>query len=456
VQVNPDRIEELIAIERTAKAAVRALAAGDLPERGAVVTFPVAVVAPGRRAGSNAHFWSYRVSHEPGSVFPPGATTVHYRGTINSVGVSGHFQVVVGEHDPSAVAAAAFEVDRHTAPAWAASLPGNQWAPDVAHHELIGALTRAARREGDATEQLMATAYPFLDQIADSFGPQICHRRAYLDREDVINQGWKRVYQLIDAFSGPDRPSAPWSTAVYRNCRRDMSRAVHALDGMSEAVATVRAACGAHPHITDPVVMARLLAVQAEERRLALRLPGLPPDQRRRRAESCHPRCPYSLQQIEWAMGAPRIVSWNETASRIDIESGESRERHHLLDGHAGTDDGGLAAVEAPAAAAARSLAEATGADLVAMLDVMTDLGVGTGGEPGAARLTQLRRRVLSPFILPEEKPGSEDVLRRAGHRARTKLFAGGELLGGARLAQAWREGISAEEARALDGRCDA
>lgn len=456
MQVSPDRIEDLIAIKRTAKAARRALASKELPERGAVVTFPVAVVAPGKRAGSNAHFWSFRVSHEPGSVFPPGATTVRYQGSINGVTVDGHFQVVVGAQDPAAVAAAAFEVDRPNPPAWVASLPGNRWAPDVEHRQLVRTLLRAARREDDATEQLMATAYPFLDQIADSFGPQIRHRRAYLDREDVINEGWKRVYQLIDAFSGPDRPSAPWSTALYRNCRRDMSRAVHALDGMSEAVATVRAACAAHPHITDPAAMAHLLAVQAEERRLALRLPGLSSHQRRRLAESCQPRCPYSLQQIEWAMDAPRLVSWNETASRLDVDSGESTERHHLLDGHAGGEDAGLAAVEEPAAAAARSLAEASGADLVTMLDVMTDLGVATGGDPGAARLTQLRRRVLSPFILPEEKPGSEDVLRRAGRRARTKLFAGGELLGGARLAQAWQAGISAEEARALDARCGA
>lgn len=225
---------------------------------------------------------------------------------------------------------------------------------------------------------------------------------------------------------------------------------------MSEAVATVRAACGAHPEITDPVVMARLLAVQAEERRLALRHPALSAEQRRHRADSRHLRCPYSLRQIEWAMEAPRIVSWNDTVSRIDIESGDSSEHHHLLEVRAGTDDVGLASVEAPAAAAARSLAEASGSDLVGLLDVMTDLGVGTGGDPAAARLPQLRRRMLDPFILPGEKPASEAVLRRAGHRARTKLFADGELLGGPRLAEAWQAGISAEEARAVDARCDA
>lgn len=456
MHVDPEKIEHLIAIKRTAKAARRALAApGDLPESGAVVTFPVAVFAPGRREGSNAHFWSYRVSHEPGSVFPAGATTVRYRGTINGVDVNGHFQVVVGGHDPATITPAAFEADR-TPPGWAATLPANQSAPAVSTDRLVRSLSQAARREDDATERLMATAYPFLDQIADSFGLQLRHRRAYLDREDIINEGWKRAYQLIDTFSGPDRPSAPWSTAVYRNCRRDMSRAVHALDGMSEAVATVRAACGAHPEITDPVVMARLLAVQAEERRLALRHPALSAEQRRHRAESRHLRCPYSLRQIEWAMEAPRIVSWNDTVSRIDIESGDSSQHHHLLEVRAGTDDVGLASVEAPAAAAARSLADASGSDLVGLLDVMTDLGVGTGGDPAAARLPQLRRRMLAPFILPGEKPVSEAVLRRAGHRARTKLFADGELLGGPRLAEAWQARISAEEARAVDARCDA
>ena len=457
MHVDPEQIEQLIAIKRIAKAARRALAAPDgLPERGAAVSFPVAVIAAGRREGSNAHFWSYRVSHEPGSVFSAGTTTVRYHGTINRIAVRGHFQVVVGCHDPAAVAPAAFETAAFeagsTPPGWAESLPGNQWAPAVSRDRLVRSLTRAARREDDATEQLMATAYPFLDQIADSFGPQLRHRRAYLDREDIISEGWKRAYQLIEAFSGADRPSAPWSTAVYRNCRRDMSRAVHALDGMSEAVATVRAACGAYPAITDPVVMARLLAVQAEERRLALRHPALSAEERHRRAGSCHLPCVYSLRQIAWAMEAPRIVSWNDTASRIDVESGESTEHHPLLEVRAGFDDAGLAAVEAPATTAAGALADATGTDLVGMLDVMTDLGVGSGGDARAARLPQLRRRVLAPFILPGEKPASEAVLQRAGQRARTKLFANGELLDGSRLVEAWQAGISAEEARAVDG----
>ncbi|MDQ6840680.1 MAG: hypothetical protein M3137_20670 [Actinomycetota bacterium] len=458
MRVDPEEIEHLITVKRTAKAARRALGEPEaLPEAGAVVTFPVAVFAPGSRPGSNPHFWSYRVSHEPGSVFPRGCTTVRYRGAIDGVEISGRFEIVVGHPDPATVAPAGVEADGVTAgPRWVASLPSNVWAPALGHDRLVRALQRAARREDEATDRLMATAYPFLDQIADSFGPQLRHRRAYLDREDVISEGWKRAYQLIDAFSSPNRPSAPWSTAVYRNCRRDMSRAVHALDGMSEAVATIRAACGAYPNVTDPVVMEELLAVQAEQRRLRLRHPELSADERRRRAEADHPRCPFSRRQIMWAMEAPRIVSWYDTASRVDIESGDSGDHHQLLELRTGIDDVNLASVEAPAAVAARCLADASDADLITMLDVMTDLGVGSGGDARSARLPQLRRRVLAPFILPGEKPGSEAVLRRAGHRARTKLFADGELLGGPRLAEAWQAGISAEEAHAADALLDA
>nr|MDQ2729183.1 hypothetical protein [Actinomycetota bacterium] len=113
MHVDPEQIEHLITTKRMAKAARRALVApGDLPDQGAVVGFPVAVFAPGTREGSNAHFWSYRVSHEPGSVFPTGATTVRYQGTINGVALTGHFQVVVGSHDPATVPPAGFGVDR--------------------------------------------------------------------------------------------------------------------------------------------------------------------------------------------------------------------------------------------------------------------------------------------------------------------------------------------------------
>ncbi|MDQ6782785.1 MAG: hypothetical protein M3063_04955 [Actinomycetota bacterium] len=453
--MDPEEIERLITVKRIAKAARRALGAPEgLPERGAAVSFPVAVFAPGARREGNPHFWSYRVSHEPGAPYPVGITTVHYRGSITGVGVTGRFHVVVGGQDPATVPAATAELNGATgSPPWAASLPGNHWAADVGRERLRGQLIRAARRDDEATEQLMATVYPFLDQIADSFGLQIRHRQTYLDRDDVINEGWKRAFQVIDAFSGPDRPSAPWSTAMYRNCRRDMSRAVHALDGMSEAVATVQAACGAHPEITDPLVMQRLLAIQGEQRRRGGHHAGASVEQRREQGERHGARCPFSLQQIRWAMEAPRIVSWHDAAGRVDIEGGQGTDQHPLLELRGGVEDVGLASVEAPAASVARSLADASRSDLGHMLDVMADLGVGSGGDPAAARLPQLRRRMLAPFILPGERPASEAVLRRAGHRARTKLFANGELLGGARLAEAWQAGISAEEAQVVDAR---
>lgn len=454
MQVDPNQIEQLINLKRAARAARRALESpGDLPEWGAVVAFPVAVFAPGSARGRNDHYWSYAVSREPGAVCPPGITAVDYRGTINGLRFTGRFHIVVhsgdGLTDPAPAASVA---TAGSLPRWAEALPGNIQASAVDRPTLLRNLVRAARREAEATDQLLASAYPFLEHIADGFAAQLRHRRSSLDREDIINEGWKRVYQLLDVFSSPERPAVPWSTALYRNCRRDMSRAVHALDGMSEAVATVRAVCNTHPEITDPAAMQRLLAGQAQERRLAAGGPGRHgrPEAEADLSPGVEKPCPFSLQQISWAMAAPQVVSWHDAASRHDDAGGEADEAV-LADRLAGVEDCGLSAVTSAVAATARSLTEASGTDHRSMLDVMADLGVSAAGDPAAARLPHLRRRLLSPFILAGEKPHSEAVLRRAGHRARAKLFADGELLTGRPLAEAWRAGISAEEARELD-----
>ncbi len=452
MRVDHAEIERLIDNKRRAKAAKAALGApGELPEGGAVVGFPVAVFAPGSKQDRNDHFWSYAVSHEPGSVFPPGITAVRYHGKVNATAFRGRFYVAVGDIDTERVPAAGAEGSwGDDPPPWSRDLPANHAVPGSTSRQLVRTLTRAARRETEATEALMAIVRPFLAQIADTFGPQINHRRAHLDPDDVINEGWRRAYQLMDAFAGPGRPSAPWSTAVYRNCRRDMSRAVHALDGMSEAVATVRAACAAHPEVTDPLALSRLLAIQGEERRLARRRPDLAADERHDLAAAADPPCPVSLQQISWALAAPRTVSWEDPTG---LEGGGGDGERRLMDRCSGVHDAGLAAIDAPVTAAARSLAEVAGADRRAMLDLLSDLGLGSGGDPAASRLRSLRRRVLAPFILPHERPHSDAVLQRAGQRARTKLVDRGELLCGDRLSAAWRAGVSEAEALRLDAR---
>jgi hypothetical protein len=232
-----------------------------------------------------------------------------------------------------------------------------------------------------------------------------------------------------------------------------MSRAVHALDGTSEAVSTIRAAAAAHPELAEPAQLARELAVQAAERRLRATQPSLPADERRRRAERDPGPCHHSLQQIAWATGLPRVVSWQDAAGRHDGIGGD--DAGALEDHCAGIDDGGLAAVDSPAGTTAAALAALTpevGGQR--MEDLLADLGLGDGddGRPASADLPRIRRRLLAPFILPGERPQSHAVLDRAGRRARAKLVHQGQLLPGDRLAAAWREGITAEEARAVDG----
>jgi hypothetical protein len=454
--VDHDLLERSINLVRAARAARAALADPTrLAAGGAVATFPVSVVAPGATEASSEHWWSFRVEREPGSVFPAGVTAVRYQGRVAGVGISGRFHVVVGDPPAGGVPDASQVTTGAAArPAWAAQLPGNIALPALSPAALRRAVARLARREAAAAEQVLAIALPFIDHLADGFEPQLRHRRSTVDRQDLVSEGWRRAYQVLGLFAGPDRPDVAWSTALYRNCRRDMARAVHALDGTSEAVATIQAAHAAHPELTEPVQLARELAVQAAERTVAAAHPDLAPDERRRRAEATAGPCRHSLQQVAWAMRAPAVVSWQDRVGRRDGIGGDGSEAT-VEDHWGGGEDAGLAAADAPAGAVAAALAalpSEVGVDDLA--DVVADLGLAGPGGPGRPRdadLARVRRRLLAPFVLPGEQVRSRAVLDRAGRRARAKLFAGGELLAGAELAAAWRAGVDAEEAARLD-----
>lgn len=433
MHVDPDDIEQLLGIARSARAATVALAGPtELPNQGAAVTFPVAVFAPGSQSERNHHYWSFRVSHEPGSVFAEGVTRVTYSGAVNSCRFDGHFHVAVGDVDPASVPPPGSTVTSRCRPVWAATLPRNQWAPAVPTDRLARLLARSARRRQPTADRLMAIARPFVEQIADGLRPQLHHRRSFLDYEDVVNEGWRRVIQIIDAFTGPGRPRVPWSTAIYRNCRRDMHRAVYVLDGTSEAVSNIRSACWAHPAVTDPTALQRIIVAEDEERRGARRCPSRP---------ASDPR--FTVRQIRWAMEAPQFVPWPHD------RRGHGMRRPRGLNGT--SSEKLLADVDEPAVVPARALCQATGVDAGAMLDVMADLGVSAGGDPAAARLTDVRRALLAPFILDGERDWSESVLRRAGRRARSKLFCGDDLLAMPRLREAWEAGITEDEARRVD-----
>ena len=91
-----ERVEALLAQIRIAAAAQKALDAGDLPQTGAVAEFPMVVNVPsvGRR---HTHPWSMTVSHEPGTPFPEGVTSVKYKVQIGHCVMAGMYPVCVGD-----------------------------------------------------------------------------------------------------------------------------------------------------------------------------------------------------------------------------------------------------------------------------------------------------------------------------------------------------------------------
>lgn len=453
-------IESKFLVVRTGRAAAAALA-GPKPDEGAVVTFPVSVMAPATRGDHDDHPWCLWLSHEPGGIFPVGVSRVTYSADILGIKVKGYFHVVVGdqaEEVPEAVYTLDGPSDEVLDTSWATNLPHNLFLPVQTSAEMTRRLERSTKKARDTRDDLFVTAYPLLHQIAEKHRPSIMVRRNVISTEDVIAAGMKTVDRMIDIFTGPDRANkgkTTWAHAIIQNCNRDMVRAIRYLDGVSQAISEIRtridaAASDGHPLHTAAEVV-QVMTVERQVRKLKLQ-----PKYRRTDAVKLYematleyehgelkPAC--SQNQAEVALGMPRVSSLNAPIGNDQDDVGTI---------HAAATDTELERVTEDYCDLVEQIAN---------LSEMTPDGVGTlrtlfegdflelmDSQEMAARFRRVLKVFLKPFALGDRLT-TQEGLRLAQNRAAVKLFHNGRLLQGDEFRDAWTRGVSHEEAVQID-----
>ena len=453
-------IEKKFQIVRTGRAAALTLGSA-LPSEGAVVNFPVSVMAPATRGDHDDHPWCMWLSHEPGGVFPVGVTRVDYSAEILGVKVTGCFFVVVGQTE-KAVPEASYNLsgpsDEVLDVSWAANLPHNLFVPVQTAAEMSRRLERAKKLARDNREQLFATAYPLLHQIVEKLRPSIRVRLNVISVEDVMAVGLRTVDRMIDIFTSPDRATkgkTTWAHAIIQNCGRDMVRAIRSLDGVSQAISEIRtridaAATDGHP-LRTPEEVVKVMTVEREARKLAAhpryrrtdkaKLLALATEQYEQ--GELKPAC--SLNQAETALGMPRVTSLNAPIGNDQDDIGTI---------HAAEVDPRLEQVTNDYCDIVEEIAKLgdISHDGVQTLRTLVegDFLVEMDNADTAVKFRRVVKAFLRPFALGDRLT-TQESMRLVQNRAMVKLFPNGRMLTGEAFREAWYQGVTAEEAATID-----
>jgi DNA-directed RNA polymerase specialized sigma24 family protein len=258
-----ERVENLLAQIRIATAARKALDAGDIPETGAVVEFPIFVTAPAM-GSRHRHPWSMTVSHEPGTPFPEGVTPVQYRVQIGHCVVAGMFPVCVG--DGATISRADPTIGARSGEQLFVA-PPPILVPPVGCSTLRDDLQARVAQRDRARDELIAFTRPFLVQLARRVRTGMREAGA-VDVDDLVQEAWPSVLRLIDQFGSPRRPPTTWAAAVRRNVLRDLGRVEPKIVGVSYQVWQIRRWLDRHPDIVEPRQVAHHMTIERQLRRI--------------------------------------------------------------------------------------------------------------------------------------------------------------------------------------------
>lgn len=221
-------IEDAFLTIRAAKQAKLELEREDLPVRGAVVGFPVAVFAPGLNAKKSLRPYPLAISIEPGTVLAPGVHKVEATGVVKEDKLVGHFYVVVGGSPTATIPDAMWEVRK-----------GGKGAPpaediqDLPQSFRVTADPRAKiKRDLRQIIRLMEHAYadlyhlsmPTMRAALQKYQSALFHQSASLDLGDILQECWLRHLQRVETYASPERPNATWRQVLVVNTRRDGGR----------------------------------------------------------------------------------------------------------------------------------------------------------------------------------------------------------------------------------------
>ncbi len=226
-------------------------------EPGAVVVFPVHVVAPriagGRRklavtTSAAEHAYPLRLSHEPGDPFVPGLTEVTYTARVDTILVEGSFWVGVGlgVGEPVPEAMATFSATTGAPvdpPTWAHRLPTSLEVETAAPDAMRRALRRTAELGRRAWEhQIPEIVHGMIAKQVSQRTAEIRQVSEFFSADDAFQECYLSALDVARGFCSPGRPDTTWGHALWAPLPRDLRRGMGRGDGNSVAVRDVRRA----------------------------------------------------------------------------------------------------------------------------------------------------------------------------------------------------------------------
>jgi DNA-directed RNA polymerase specialized sigma24 family protein len=246
-------IEDVFLSLRSAKQAEKELA-GELPQRGAIAMFPVAVFAPGLNAKKSIRPYPLRIDVEPGAVLEQGTHAVHVVAKVKESKIKGKFFVVVSGTEPSEIPSAVWEIKNEKGKkiedAEIKGLPESIWVRSVPRVQLRRELRKMVHRKEYAYAELYKLSMPTMRAALQKYQSALFHQSASLDMNDILQECWLRHLQRIETYASPQRPDATWRQVLVVNTRRDGGRELRRNPNkISDQVAQLVGVIRNNPHL---------------------------------------------------------------------------------------------------------------------------------------------------------------------------------------------------------------
>jgi DNA-directed RNA polymerase specialized sigma24 family protein len=432
-------IEDAFLTIRAGKQAKIELGREDLPLRGAVVTFPVAVFAPGLNVKKSLRPYPLSMTIEPGTVLPPGTHKIEAKGTVKEEKLVGYFFVVVGGSPTAPIPAAAWEVRKNGR----GQNPADD-IQDLPQSFRVAADTKAKiKRDLRQITRLMEHAYadlyhlsmPTMRAALQKYQSALFHQSSSLDLGDILQECWLRHLQRVDTYASPERPNATWRQVLVVNTRRDGGRELRRNPHkISDQVAQLVGLIRNNPELRSPedvqrhVTVAREVAKREKENPGQLRQSIVQDVEKDWEKGKLQPR--VSIRVAENAFLAAPFESTVSLSAPVSNHVDMSQD-DFIADPDLSTEGGNAFEME-------EQLREVT--EIITMLfpdsayDFLSALGIeGTGTSSGTKAVTMgdARRQIIRKLRSKNNDPALEEVRSRV---ARILLDDSGDLRSTAEL----------------------
>lgn len=218
-------------------------------QAGAIAQFPGVLYGPFRKNSGcgAAGQWAIKLSHEPGSVFPVGVTSVRWGVDLGDRKVLGEFAVVVlGPDSPDPEVPEAFAlVDKVRVESPLPSIVLRASGVRSLEREVV----RLEAAAHEAKGEVISLSRPLLEQIVNRLRPSF---DAIVGRDDAFQAASIEALRLAEQkFAGPTRPAAAWGRVLGMNANRAVVRLLEMEHGQGRPEQAVKQLFGERPELAS-------------------------------------------------------------------------------------------------------------------------------------------------------------------------------------------------------------